>query len=90
MVKRPANWEKDNDWYLLVCKSQPHGTRGGTLLPTEHGYWQVTLAELGGKGPETTDEGFLEFARTLPDQTMYNVLKQCEPVTNGTCMFCFT
>lgn len=83
MVKMPKDWAKNNDWLLLVCKTQPYGNRGGTLLPTEENRWQVTLAELGGPGPETTDEGFLEFAKSLPDQTMYNILKQCEPVTPG-------
>ena len=83
MVKMPKHWRKNNDWLLLVCKTQPYGNRGGTLLPTEENRWQVTLAELGGPGPETNDEGFLEFAKSLPDQTMYNVLKQCEPVTPG-------
>jgi hypothetical protein len=83
MVKMPKDFEKNHDWLLLVCKSQPNGKRGGTLLPTENGRWQVTLAEIGGDGPENTDEGFLEFAKSLPDQTMYNILKQCEPVTPG-------
>ncbi|KAG7669037.1 hypothetical protein Ndes2526A_g00744 [Nannochloris sp. 'desiccata'] len=81
IVKMPKDFEKNHDWLLLVCKSQPNGKRGGTLLPTENGRWQVTLAEIGGDGPENTDEGFLEFAKSLPDQTMYNILKQCEPVT---------
>ena len=83
IVKMPKDFEKNHDWLLLVCKTQPNGNRGGTLLPTEKGRWQVTLAEVGGPGPETTDEGFLAFAKTLPDQTMYNILKECEPVTPG-------
>jgi hypothetical protein len=83
MVKMPKDFEKNHDWLLLVCKTQPNGNRGGTLLPTENGRWQVTLAEVGGEGPETTDEGFLTFAKSLPDQTMYNILKQCEPLTPG-------
>ena len=72
-----------------MCKTQPFGTRGGTLLPTEEGRWQVTLAEIGGPGPEPTNEGFLEFAKNLPDQTMYNVLKDCEPETDGAVLLFF-
>jgi flavin-dependent dehydrogenase len=87
MVKMPKDFEKNHDWLLLVCKTQPNGNRGGTLLPTEYGRWQVTLAEVGGDGPENTDEGFLEFAKSLPDQTMYNILKQCEPLTPGNTIF---
>lgn len=83
IVKRPNDWDKKGDWFLLWSKTQPHGTCGGALLPTENGCWQVTLAEIGGPGPEPTEDGFLEFAKKLPDQTLYNVLQECEPVTDG-------
>ena len=83
IVKRPKDWDKQDNWMLLWSKTQPHGTCGGALLPTENGCWQVALAEIGGPGPETTEEGIMEFAKKLPDPTLYNVLQRCEPVTNG-------
>lgn len=67
-----------------MCKTQPHGTRGGTLLPTEDGMWQVTLAEVNGKETIKTEDDFLNFAKSLPDPTIYEALVQSIPLTDGT------
>jgi hypothetical protein len=71
------------DWKLLICKTQPDGRRGATLLPAEGNTWQVTLAEINGRGAPKTDEEFLEFARSLPDQTAYHALLRSEAITPG-------
>jgi len=69
------------DWKALLCKSQPYGQRGGTLLPCEGDLWQVTLASLGETEMPTDDASFLDFARSLPDPTMYYALKDSVPIT---------
>jgi hypothetical protein len=69
-------------WKLLVIKSLPFGTRGGSLLPMEGGLWQAVLADAGDCGVPSTDEEFLSFAKSLPDGTMHDVLKSSAPVTN--------
>lgn len=68
---------------MLMCKSQPYGKRGGSLFPTEGGMWQVTLAEINGPDVPRDDKGFLEFARSLPDPTMYEALRRSTPVSDG-------
>lgn len=69
------------EWKLLIMKSLDG--KGGGLLPMENNMWQVTLAEYGGKRAPIDEEGFLEFAKELPDPIMYQTLKRCKPVTEG-------
>ena len=71
------------EWKLLVIKDLPDGRTGGSLLPMENGYWQVTLAEVGGTFVPLNNQEFLEFSKRLPDNSLFNILRQCEPVTNG-------
>lgn len=69
------------DWKALLCKSQPYGQRGGTLLPCEGDLWQVTLASLGGRDMPKDDASFLDFAKSLPDPTMFYALRDSIPIT---------
>ena len=68
-------------WKLLVIKSLPFGTKGGSLLPMEGGVWQVTLADAGGEGVSLTEKGFLDFAEQLPDRKLHEILHVAEPLT---------
>jgi len=70
-------------WKLLVIKDLPDGRTGGSLLPMENDCWQVTLAEVGGNSVPVNNKEFLEFTKRLPDNTLFNTLCQCEPVTSG-------
>lgn len=45
--------------------------------------WQVTLARVDGIEIPTDDAGFLEFAKSLPDPTMYEALKESIPITTS-------
>lgn len=55
----------------------------------ENNQWQVTLAQVGGQEIPLTDVGFLEFAKTLPDDMLYQTLKLCDPITEGNLMILF-
>jgi flavin-dependent dehydrogenase len=80
LVKIPDSF--DEGWKLLVIKSLPSGTKGGSLLPMEGGVWQVTLADAGGEPISLTDDGFLKFAEHLPDKKLYDVLRVATPLTD--------
>lgn len=56
--------------------------RGGGILPLEGNRWVVTLGGYGEENQPPTDEaGFLEFARTLRDPIIYNLIKDAKPLT---------
>lgn len=71
-----------NEWKALYIQpSAPDHTRGAVLVPMEGGRWHVTMFGMAGDYPPTTEEGFLEYARSLPDQRIYEAIKDAEPLT---------
>lgn len=66
---------------LYVRPTPPDGTRGSVLLPQENGRWVVTLIGIAGDYPPTDEQGFLDFARSLPTSRLYDAIKEAEPLT---------
>lgn len=70
------------DWkIMLISQSPPNGTRLGYLAKIEGGEWIATLGGYGGDFPPLDNEGFLEFARTLPSPKFYQAIKEAEPTS---------
>jgi 2-polyprenyl-6-methoxyphenol hydroxylase-like FAD-dependent oxidoreductase len=71
-----------SDWKgAYVQLAPPERTRGGIMLPVEGGRWLVTLLGGGRHYPPADEEGFLEFARSLPSPIIYDAIKGAEPLT---------
>ncbi len=70
------------DWKVLLVRDRPpSGTRGGVVLPLEGDRWVVTLGGAGADHPPTDDAGFLDFARTLISQRLFEAIADAEPLT---------
>jgi len=70
------------DWkVMLISHSPPRGTRLGYLAKIEGGEWIATLGGYGHDIPPLDDEGFLEFARSLPSSKFYEAIKDAEPTS---------
>lgn len=70
------------DWKLLIIyPTPPHEKRGGLVFPIEDDCWMVSLAGRLRDYPPADEAGFLEFARSLPDASLYEAIKDAEPVT---------
>jgi 2-polyprenyl-6-methoxyphenol hydroxylase-like FAD-dependent oxidoreductase len=65
----------------FVQAAPPEHTRGGILFPVEGNRWLVTLQGGDSDYPPTHDAGFLEFARSLRSQVLYDAIKDAEPLT---------
>jgi 2-polyprenyl-6-methoxyphenol hydroxylase-like FAD-dependent oxidoreductase len=65
---------------LLIQSRPPHNGRTGTLTLQEHGRWIVTLAGAARDYPPTDEDGFLAFARSLPDPTLARTMEQATPL----------
>jgi 2-polyprenyl-6-methoxyphenol hydroxylase-like FAD-dependent oxidoreductase len=75
----PLGW---SDWTVhLVRGLPPHDRRGGVIYANEHGRWAVTLAGAGRDYPPIDEAGFLDFARSLAVPTLYNALREAQPIT---------
>jgi len=78
--RRPDQYQ--SQWKGILTNVQPpHNPRGGALLPAEGGQWTVTLAGINACYPPTDEAGFLDFARELSDPTIYEAIREAEPVS---------
>jgi 2-polyprenyl-6-methoxyphenol hydroxylase-like FAD-dependent oxidoreductase len=72
----PASWEG-----VIVNGRPPHNPRVGLILPVENGKWHVTVGGFAGNHPPTEEAGFLEWAKGLPDPSVYEAIRVAEPLT---------
>ena len=76
------------DWFsatwkgVFVQAAPPERKRGAILFTVEGNRWLVTVIGGGRDYPPKDEEGFLDFARSLPDQTIYNAIKNAKPLSS--------
>lgn len=76
----PAEFKRD--WQgILMSANPPEGNGGGAICPLEDGRWIVTLGGAVRNYPPTDEEGFLQFARSLPSPIIYDAIRRAEPLT---------
>jgi 2-polyprenyl-6-methoxyphenol hydroxylase-like FAD-dependent oxidoreductase len=64
---------------LFLQADPPKNLRSGVIWPVEGGNWIVVLGGTGKDYPPTNEDGFLEFAKSLPDPIFYEALKDAQP-----------
>ncbi len=78
----PPNYQAD--WKLMaVFPRAPEEHKGGFIACVEGGRWLVTLHGYFGDSPPTSNEGFLEFARTLPKPDLHEALREARPLSEA-------
>ncbi|HLG75407.1 MAG TPA: FAD-dependent monooxygenase [Ktedonobacteraceae bacterium] len=77
---RPENFP--SDWQGLIINGRPPtNPRAGLILPVDNDRWHVSLGGFAGHFPPTDEEGFLQWARDLPDPSIYEALRIAQPLT---------
>ena len=76
-IERPAD---DRRAYLM--HPTPPRTRGGTVIPVEGDRWLITMHGIHGDHPPTDDDGFLDFADSLPIPEPARMLRERARVTD--------
>jgi 2-polyprenyl-6-methoxyphenol hydroxylase-like FAD-dependent oxidoreductase len=80
IYRRPSDLPLD--WKLLIIfPTPPHEKRSGLVFPIEDDCWMVSLAGRLRDYPPADEAGFLEYARSLPEPSLYEAIKEAEPVT---------
>jgi 2-polyprenyl-6-methoxyphenol hydroxylase-like FAD-dependent oxidoreductase len=70
------------DWKaLIIYPTPPGGKRGGYVVPIENDCWIVTLVCWLRDYPPNDEQGFLDYAKSLPVPDLYEAIKDAEPVT---------
>lgn len=78
--RQPPHWQAD--WKGITIAPHPsQHSRGGTLYPVEGDRWVVTLGGMATEQAPTDEAEFLEFARSLRDPSIYETMRQAEPLS---------
>ena len=67
---------------ILIAPEPPQQTRVGVMSPIEGDRWMVTLGGWLGDHAPTDEQGFLEFACSLPTPDIYDVIRHVEPLSD--------
>lgn len=71
-----------NEWQGVVIRGRaPDNPRAGLIVGIEHRRWQVTLGGYADAPPPTDEAGFLQWARDLPDPSLYEAIRVAVPLT---------
>ncbi|MBZ0290745.1 MAG: 2-polyprenyl-6-methoxyphenol hydroxylase-like oxidoreductase, partial [Anaerolineae bacterium] len=66
---------------VIISNEPPHGLRAGGLWEVEGDRIVVTLVGINRDFPPTDEAGFMDFARSLPASTIYDTIKDSEPIS---------
>ncbi|MBD2535459.1 monooxygenase [Nostoc flagelliforme FACHB-838] len=66
---------------MLIPQVPPNNKRLGYLARVEDGEWIATLGGYGRDFPPVDEQGFLEFASSLPSSKFYEFIKDAEPIS---------
>ena len=70
------------DWKAIILHPTPPDThRSGLMFPIEGSRWVVTLIGADRDYPPNDEAGFLEFAKSLRDPSLYNAVRKAAPLT---------
>jgi 2-polyprenyl-6-methoxyphenol hydroxylase-like FAD-dependent oxidoreductase len=80
MYRIPADF--NGGWTCAYVQSAPpQRKRGGILFRVENNRWLVTLIGGGRDYPPSDEEGFLQFAASLPVPILADAIRSAEPLT---------
>ncbi|HEV8577477.1 MAG TPA: 2-polyprenyl-6-methoxyphenol hydroxylase-like oxidoreductase [Thermoanaerobaculia bacterium] len=70
------------DWKTLFLMNRPpYQPRAGIIQPIEGDRWLVTIAGVMHDYPPTDEQGFLQFARSLPSPELYRAIEHARPLS---------
>jgi 2-polyprenyl-6-methoxyphenol hydroxylase-like FAD-dependent oxidoreductase len=75
---RPPSGVK-RSWKALFVYHQAPSTRLAVIVPVEKDLWMVTEVGWFRDYPPGDEQGFLEFARSLPEPDVYDAIRDAEP-----------
>ena len=68
-------------WRGIAINAAPPTQRGGVLMEIESNRWMTVLSGMDKDYPPTEDEGYLAFARSLPDPSLAEAIAMATPIS---------
>lgn len=80
--KQPENF--DQAWQIIgLLNEPPHQPKTAAIFAVEDNKWIVSMATIGeGYYPPTDDVGFLNFAKSIPNKKVYELIKDAKPISS--------
>ena len=72
-------------WDATIISPRSGNQRFGALLPVEDGACTVSIGGVAGNYPPDHEQGFIEWARDLPDDGLFQALVESEPLSDIRC-----
>lgn len=69
---------------VAISSASSPSWRSGVIIALEQERWIVSIGGYIGDRAPTDEQGFLEFAKSLPAQDIYEVIKDAEPLSEPT------
>jgi 2-polyprenyl-6-methoxyphenol hydroxylase-like FAD-dependent oxidoreductase len=76
-VSKPGS----GDW-VFITPQAPRERRAGAAVPVEGDKWLLGLGGWHGDHSPTNEEGFIDFARSLPAPDIYNIITTSTPLSD--------
>lgn len=73
----------DGDIGAIIAPKPPSQARVGFALAMEGDRWIVTIGGWLGDHAPTDEQGYLQFAESLPRPDIYDLIKDAEPLTDA-------
>ena len=78
--RKPENFP--SDWAGIIINGRPpDNPRAGLIMPIEEDMWHVSIGGFAGHHPPNDEAGFMQWARDLPDPSLYEAIRIAEPLT---------
>jgi 2-polyprenyl-6-methoxyphenol hydroxylase-like FAD-dependent oxidoreductase len=69
-------------WKVMMIQPSLPNAHGGLLISLEGNRWHAGVIGMQGDYPPTTEDGYLEFVRSLPSPRLYEAIKDAQPLTD--------
>ncbi len=79
-MRLPADFNPEKEFYSALVNGRPTLARGATALILEDNLLQISMTGFEGERAPLDHDGWMEYAASLPDQTLYNLAKRCTPL----------
>ncbi|KAL4522951.1 hypothetical protein Ndes2526A_g07675 [Nannochloris sp. 'desiccata'] len=79
-MRLPEDFDPEKEFYSALVNARPAMARGGVALVLEDNLLQISMNGFEGERAPLDHEGWMEYAASLPDQTLFNLAQRCEPI----------
>jgi 2-polyprenyl-6-methoxyphenol hydroxylase-like FAD-dependent oxidoreductase len=78
LYRKPESFNQP--WHILYMPAKAPQTRGGAIFEIEGGIWMVALGGYAEDYPPTDEDGFIAYAKSLPEPDVYEAMKDAQPL----------